>query len=63
MCKTLCEARGDGEMESCQNCGILICFDIERADDVIDRAYVTTSGDLYCRRCGRRHDYEEEESV
>jgi len=60
MCK-LCDAN-NGEMLSCQDCGRLICFD-ESPDpvDVIDRAYVTASGDLYCTRCGRKHDAAEEE--
>ncbi len=57
----LCEKNGC-EPESCQDCGTLICFDIEpgRGDDVMDRAYVTFSGDLFCRRCGKRYDEEEE---
>jgi len=56
----LCEKNG-GEMESCQDCGHLICFD-ESPDsvDVIDRAYVTASGDLFCTRCGRKYDAAEE---
>lgn len=60
MCQ-LCD-ENDGEMESCQDCGRLICFD-ESSDsvDVIDRAYVTASGDLFCARCGRKHDGDEED--
>lgn len=59
MCK-LCDDNS-GEMPSCQDCGRLICFD-EKPDsvDVIDRAYVTASGDLFCSRCGRRYDAAEE---
>ena len=50
-------------MPSCQDCGRLICFD-EPADseDVIDRAYVTDSGDLFCTRCGREYDRAEREA-
>lgn len=50
-----------GDMESCSDCGRAICFD-EQPDpvDVIDRAYVTASGDLYCSRCGKKYDLEEE---
>jgi hypothetical protein len=57
----MCDKR-DGEPESCQDCGILICFDIEpgQGDDVMDRAYVTASGDLFCRRCGMEYDAREE---
>ncbi len=49
-------------MQSCQDCGRLICFD-EKPDsvDVIDRAYVTASGDLFCARCGSKYDAAEEE--
>ena len=55
MCQ-LCDAN-DGNLQSCQDCGRLICFD-EKPDsvDVIDRAYVTESGDVFCRRCGRKYD-------
>ena len=60
MCE-LCQANND-EMTSCQDCGRLICFDAEPDDvDVIDQAYVTASGDLFCRRCGSRYDEEEED--
>ena len=50
-------------MESCQNCGALICFDVESGDDVMRKAYVTASGDLYCVDCGRRHDRDEEREI
>jgi len=57
----LCEAN-DGEMESCQDCGRLICFDEKpNSVDVIDRAYVTASGDLFCARCGVKYDQAEED--
>jgi hypothetical protein len=61
MCQ-LCDDN-NGEMQSCQDCGRLICFD-ESPDsvDVIDRAYVTASGDLFCTRCGRKHDARAEEA-
>lgn len=57
----LCD-QNNGEMESCQDCGRLICFDV-KADsvDVIDRAYVTQSGDLFCTRCGSKYDQAEED--
>lgn len=59
----LCEESADGSMESCQQCGRLICFDNPAGsfDDVCSRAYVTNSGDLYCERCGAQHDRAEEE--
>lgn len=60
MCK-LCDENG-GECLSCQDCGRLICYDFEPDNiDVLDRAYVTASGDLYCARCGREYDMAEEE--
>lgn len=59
MC-SLCEENEDG-YEVCQDCGIMICFDVDYRDDVISGAYVTESGDLYCRECGREHDKAEYE--
>lgn len=53
----LCEQSEDGVV-SCQDCGRLICFDTEGIDDVCAPAYVTESGDLYCRPCGARIDEE-----
>jgi hypothetical protein len=62
MCKELCES-GYGEMQSCQDCGKLICFDIPAGcgDDVMQPAAVTSSGDLFCVRCAVAHDRAEEE--
>ncbi len=59
----LCEKNG-GQYDSCQDCGRLICFD-EQPDsvDVIDQAYVTAGGDLFCWRCGRKYDEAEEEET
>jgi hypothetical protein len=54
MCN-LCD-ENDGEMESCQDCGRLICFDLEHNDDICSRAYVTASGDVFCSWCGKRYD-------
>ncbi len=63
MCVELCDKNG-GEYQSCQDCGRGICFDAPvDAIDVLDRAYVTASGDLYCTRCGRKHDKAEEEDA
>lgn len=56
----LCDDDEDGDMQSCQDCGRLICFDVEGDDDIISRAYVTQSGDLFCRRCGASNDRAEE---
>jgi hypothetical protein len=50
VCKELCDE--NGEAQSCQQCGCLICFDVQYGDDVERPAYVTSSGDLYCDRCG-----------
>lgn len=59
MC-SICD-ENNGEMAGCQDCGRLICFDVESSDDVVARAYVTASGDLFCARCGRAYDEAEEE--
>jgi hypothetical protein len=59
MCQ-LCEESEDGSMQSCQDCGILICFDVETADDVVAPAGVTGAGDLYCIRHASAHDAAEE---
>ena len=56
----MCSLCDDGG-EYCQDCGALICFDVKHGDDILRRAYVTSSGDLFCDRCGSRHDAEEEE--
>ena len=59
----LCD-ENDGEYTSCQDCGRMICFDQKPNNiDVIDRAYVTASGDLYCYRCGSQYDQEEEDAA
>lgn len=64
------------ETVGCQGCGCLLetkvcdCCKGEFldysargfGDDIIRRPYVTTSGDLYCDRCGREHDRAEEEA-
>lgn len=55
----LCD-ENDGAPQGCQDCGRLICFDVEAADDVMRRAFVTSSGDLYCDICGREHERSEE---
>ncbi len=51
----------DGELQSCQDCGCLICFDHDSGDGIIRRAYVTSSGDLFCRSCGRQYDEEDDD--
>ena len=57
MCKELCELSDDGEMQSCPDCGRLICWDVEGGgDDVICAAYVTSCGDLCCAKCGSKTD-------
>lgn len=55
----LCD-ENDGDYVHCQDCGRLICEDFGGSDDVVDRPYVTASGDLFCARCGRGHDEREE---
>jgi len=63
MCDMCLERDGP---ESCQDCGCLICFDVETGDDILRPAYVTASGDLFCDRCGPeidRLDQEKERSA
>jgi hypothetical protein len=60
MCKLCDESE---EMQSCPDCGKLICFDCNGGDDIIRPAYVTESADLYCDRCGREHDAAEDEEM
>lgn len=58
----MCKANG-GEMIGCQDCGALICFDVEEVgDDHIRGAYVTTCGDVKCAPCGMRDDREREQA-
>lgn len=52
----------NGELLGCNNCGRLICFDVEVGDDVIRPAYVTEAGDLFCNICGKEFDNEDEDS-
>lgn len=60
MCE-LCDEAEDGVVY-CQDCGATICFDFKHQDgSLIGPAYVTASGDLFCRRCGRQYDEAEEE--
>ncbi len=61
MCKELCAEFE--EMQSCPDCGKLICFDAGEVDDVIVRAAATSSGDLYCFRHAAEHDRAEEEAM
>jgi hypothetical protein len=56
----LCK-ENNGEPQGCQDCGRLICFDVKEDDDTMRQAYVTAFGDLFCRRCGRSYDVEEQE--
>ena len=59
----MCELCNEEGPTGCQNCGRLICFDIEKGDDVIRPAFVTSSGDLYCDECGREMEREEEKMM
>jgi hypothetical protein len=59
MCKELCE--DFDEVQACQDCGRMICFDCQNGDDVMRPAFVTSSGDLYCDRCGSQHERADEE--
>lgn len=61
MC-SLCEESPDG-IVTCQDCGRIICFETKAVDDICAPAYVTASGDLFCRPCGSRYDQEEEDEA
>jgi hypothetical protein len=40
----------------------MICWDHKvKMDDIISPAYVTNSGDVFCRVCGMEYDRREEE--
>jgi hypothetical protein len=52
------EREGRGQ-ETCQDCGRLICFDTKSEDDASAPAFVTTSGDLFCRSCGMKQEAAE----
>ncbi len=48
---------------SCEKCGeTFLDWKAKGYDDVIAGPCVTTSGDLYCTRCGPRHDRAQEEA-
>jgi len=53
----------DGEMIGCQDCGRLICFDVETGDDIVRPAYVTASGDVFCDIHGSQYDEAEEQMI
>lgn len=59
MC-SLCE-ENDGEMECCQYCSKLVCFDVKFGDDICQPACVTSGGDLACVRCASEIERDEEE--
>ena len=44
---------------ACQDCGIMVCYDIKGGDDLIRPAYITESGDLFCDRCGPQYDEDD----
>jgi hypothetical protein len=45
----------------CQDCGCMLDWEMKGSgDDIIRPGYVTASGDVYCSRCGREYDEEED---
>ena len=45
----------------CQDCGCMLDWEMKGSgDDIIRPGYVTASGDVFCSRCGREYDEEEE---
>lgn len=55
------KAQHDDEIEYCQDCGCMLDENLKcEGDDIVRRPYVTASGDVYCSRCGREYDEEEE---
>jgi len=60
----MCELCDEDGTDSCQDCGRMICYDAKPSNiDVIDQAYVTESGDLFCHHCGSAHDRREKEEM
>ena len=59
----MCEWCEQETGEHCQDCGRMICQDVESGcgDDVIQPPYVTASGDLFCARCGPQYDQIDDE--
>jgi len=60
MCE-LCDEYG--EMQACEECGRLICFDVDKGDDIIRPAYTTAAGDLFCDICGKAADLAEKRAI
>jgi hypothetical protein len=67
------DGTSDDPEPGCHNCGRLLAtldcggckkifldWECQTSDDVVAAPGVTTSGDVYCRECARRHDAEEE---
>jgi hypothetical protein len=52
----MCQLCDNGEMPTCNNCGKWVCCDCKNCDDIIRPAFVSSDGDLYCDRCGQRHE-------
>jgi hypothetical protein len=51
----------DDGPDYCQDCGCMLDFDMKGpGDDIVQPGYVTASGDVFCSRCGREYDEEEE---
>ena len=50
------------DYECCQDCGKLIDWSLKpgEGDDIVQPGYVTMSGDVFCRRCGREYDRRDE---
>lgn len=53
----------DDEPDYCQDCGCMLDWEMKGpGDDIVRPGYVTASGDVFCSRCGREYDEEEERS-
>lgn len=62
----LCEKYGDTDNRyaSCEHCGDLVCFDVKGVgDDLVKPAYMSDSGQLLCKSCGRRFEEAEAERM
>jgi hypothetical protein len=51
----------DDGPDYCQDCDCMLDWDMKGlGDDIVRPGYVTASGDVFCSRCGREYDEEEE---
>lgn len=59
MCKFCDESE---ESPRCVDCGMLVCGDVQRADDVLSPLYVSESGNgPLCHKCIGKHEQDDDD--